>query len=57
MPFSPLGATPHRHTSGVKVFYNATSPPKSPNSCIEWVDGSRTDGNGGCAAMDRWADW
>ena len=38
----------------VKVFYNATDPPKSSNSCIEWGDGSRTEANGGCVAMDRW---
>ena len=38
----------------VKVFYNATDPPHSSSSCIEWGDGSRTEANGGCVAMDRW---
>ena len=28
------------------------------DGCIEWLDGSRTDGGGGgCSAIDRWADW
>ena len=45
------------YTSGVKVFYNATLQPRDAKSCVQWSDGSRTDGNGGCEAMDTWHGW
>ena len=52
---APAAVFTRRFRSGVRAFFNATAQPRDSNSCIEWTDGARTDGNGGCARMDAWA--